>query len=86
MSSGVFTRCSGRKTGAEACVVGVRYTLRGYCPWHGYPSLGNYLFALFALLVPKRSRLTIITATEGLSKMKRNHIHLAQGRDAVSGE
>ncbi|KAG7444479.1 uncharacterized protein BT62DRAFT_981696 [Guyanagaster necrorhizus] len=26
-----------------------------------------------------------IISTEGLSKMKRNHIHLAQGRDAVSG-
>ncbi|KAK0203100.1 KptA family-domain-containing protein [Desarmillaria ectypa] len=26
-----------------------------------------------------------IISTEGLSKMKRNHIHLAQGRDVVSG-
>ena len=46
-----------------------------FCPLYRLPYLGNQL-------------LTFAPAKEGLSKMKRNHIHLAQGKggkDVISG-
>ena len=51
---------------------------RNRCSWHDSEGVGDYSY-VFIIGVEMLNSFMIISETEGLSKMTRNHIHFAQG-------